>query len=410
MDRKKERVKMPNEANSYEFILAGDVKSEVVKNIKLNDYYNFNKIYTREFENKDSRKKVKSLTKDFTQLKGRFTFMKGNYLDKKYQNLNLAEFPFFYMKDDIITSKNKKLKFTNDKSLIEDYSGLIKIEDCGGYLAQLPPYSFILMAEIKLKAPYFSRDDEPLYLIDNPVLKEKVFKVPMVNGSSWKGILATAGKQLVNDSIDNFLPYARIWGLGSSEYRSLLEYLDDSKQNPDELRSRIIRFSLWELGLSLDKDDITLIKNNPCEFLQKLSTNLTAQNVRNKNLLPYLQPHKGRALFYPTFFDSISYEVINPHDRSRRAGINPIYYEVVPSGTIGKLQIIYIPYDALLTEDSILKEQVGKDLRFLCQSMDKAAELGIGAKAKLGWGRFELTEKKYGIQGKDIEVEGWTKC
>lgn len=351
---------MPNKGNSYEFILAGDIDFKAIKTINLHDYYNFNKIHTQN--------KKRKTAKEFIQ----------------------------------------KLKFNVNKA--ENCAGLIKTEDYGSYLAQLPPYSFILTAEIKLKAPYFSHDDEPLYLFDNPVLKEKVFKVPMVRGSSWKGLLAAAGKQLINDDIDNFLPYARIWGLGSSEYRSLLEYLDDNKQNSDEFKSRIIKFSLWELGLSLDKDDINLINNNPHEFLKRLSSNLTAENVHNKNLPPYLQPHKGRALLYPTFFDSISFEVINPHDRSKRAGTNPIYYEVVPTGTIGKLQIIYIPYDGLLIEDNVLKEQGGKDLSFLCRSLDKAAELGIGAKAKLGWGRFELMKKKYWVQEKDIDVEGWEKC
>lgn len=349
---------MPNKGNYYEFILAGDIDFKATKTINLHDYYNFNKIHTQN--------KKRKTAKEFT------------------------------------------LKFNVNKA--ENCAGLIKTEDYGSYLAQLPPYSFILTAEIKLKAPYFSHDDELFYLFDNPVLKEKVFKVPMVRGSSWKGLLASAGKQLVNDSIDNFLPYARIWGLGSSEYRSLLEYLNDNKKNSDEFKSRIIKFSLWELGLSLDKDDINLINNNPHEFLQRLSTHLTAENVHNKNLPPYLQPHKGRALLYPTFFDSISFEVINPHDRSKRAGTNPIYYEVVPSGTTGKLQIIYIPHDGLLTENRILKEQVDKDLSFLCRSVDKAAELGIGAKTKLGWGRFELMEKKYWIQQQDIDVEGWEKC
>ncbi|HDN73446.1 MAG TPA: hypothetical protein ENG16_00295 [Archaeoglobus sp.] len=43
--------------------------------------------------------------------------------------------------------------------------------------------------KFKLKRPYISRDDEEFYIIDNPVCKEKVFKVSYIRPTSWKGVL-----------------------------------------------------------------------------------------------------------------------------------------------------------------------------------------------------------------------------
>ncbi|NLY42420.1 MAG: hypothetical protein GX066_00265 [Clostridiaceae bacterium] len=230
----------------------------------------------------------------------------------------------------------------------------------------------------------------------------------MIRGSSWKGALAASARKLVRENKEYFPQFARIWGLGSCEYRQLIDSLKED--NREEIRKAAIYFALFELGLSLDKNDISVIKNDPLEFLKNLSQNLTITNVKNKTLFPFLQPHKGRAIFYPTFFDKVSYEIINPHDRKRRAGINPIYYEIVPEGARGKLQIIYIPHDAVLSESQILKDQVKEDISFLCRAIEKTEEEGIGAKIKLGWGRFELMDKKYFITDKDFSVEGWYKC
>jgi CRISPR-associated protein Cmr2 len=60
----------------------------------------------------------------------------------------------------------------------------------------LPYYSFFLSFEFILVKPYVSRDDEAFYIIDNPLKKEKVFKVPYIAPSSWKGNLREAFRQL----------------------------------------------------------------------------------------------------------------------------------------------------------------------------------------------------------------------
>ena len=55
--------------------------------------------------------------------------------------------------------------------------------------------------------------------------------------------------------------------------------------------------------------------------------------------------YAGCLYCYPTFFDRISLEVINPHDRMTRAGKQPIYFESVPVGATGIFSLLYIPWN-----------------------------------------------------------------
>jgi CRISPR-associated protein Cmr2 len=63
-------------------------------------------------------------------------------------------------------------------------------------LAVLPPYSFSLSFNFELAQPYMSKDDNAFYIIDNPIVRDKVFRLPMVRASSWKGSLRHALWQL----------------------------------------------------------------------------------------------------------------------------------------------------------------------------------------------------------------------
>jgi len=66
---------------------------------------------------------------------------------------------------------------------------------------------------------------------------------------------------------------------------------------------------------------------------------------------------------------------------------------VVPKNTTGELQIVYIPFDGVLMKEEELKKQVKTDLEFLIRCIEKTAENGIGAKTKLGWGKFKKINK-----------------
>lgn len=59
-------------------------------------------------------------------------------------------------------------------------------------LAILPRYSFVLQFTFTLAQPYISRDEQDFYILDNPIRKDKVFELPYVASTSWKGSLRAA--------------------------------------------------------------------------------------------------------------------------------------------------------------------------------------------------------------------------
>lgn len=66
----------------------------------------------------------------------------------------------------------------------------------GMAIALMPPLSFLVNAPFRLQKPYLSKDECDLCILDNPVRKEKVFQVPMVAATGWKGALRAALWQL----------------------------------------------------------------------------------------------------------------------------------------------------------------------------------------------------------------------
>lgn len=347
-------------------------------------------------------------------------FLKWNYID----TIELKHF-----KDNIKINKEYFVDWygnTKSKVDIRKISGIVSKNELKDFIQNLIPYSFILQTKIKLTSPYFSRDDDEFYLIQNPALKEKVFKAPMIRGSGWKGAIAKAGKDLINKKLKNkeadnsnsiredIASYLRIFGTGSEEFRGLEDMISKYLKDGNKLDSeKTIKFLLFELGLKLVKKDIDTLRDGRGveQWLKsKLWEGLKEKN--GKSLPLYLQVHKGRAIFYPTYFNQLSLEIINPHNRKTRAGTNPIHYEVVPENTEGILQIVYIPFDAVLENDKELKAQVGKDIESLTKCIERVAENGVGAKTKLGWGRFKFKERSYYINGEieGLKLQNWEKC
>ncbi len=269
------------------------------------------------------------------------------------------------------------------------------------YINKLPKYSFAIWCKFKLIAPYFSKDDDEFYIIQNPILKETNFKVPMIRGSSWKGALAHAFRESINKEtnieevqgkIESFL---RIFGAGSEIIKELEKYIKNKSKSFEEFKEKFIDFVLFELGMEINEE---LIQNVDKAKNYKDVSDILAEKVRDKyedlqeNLPVEFQTHRGRAIFYPTYFNRLSLEIINPHDRRKRAGINPIHYEVVPTETEGIFQLIYIPFDGVLNNEEELGEEAKEDLRNLVKALEILKEKGVGAKTKLGWGRFEILE------------------
>ncbi len=189
-----------------------------------------------------------------------------------------------------------------------------------------PSGSFFLRIPFTLRKPYISRDDKEFYILDNPVKKEWVFKVPYVAPSQWKGALRAAMvKQLVD------------WWTS----------LDTSQQDPKAFAS--YRFRLFFLFGSEKGEEPDSIKGL-AEYLDRIGGADAAEEFRNKIRGCFgIEPDKpiphfrGALHFYPTFFNRIGLEVINPHNRKTGAGTQPIYFECVPIGTRGVFSLLYVP-------------------------------------------------------------------
>lgn len=116
---------------------------------------------------------------------------------------------------------------------------------------------------------------------------------------------------------------------------------------------------------------------------------------------------RGALAFYPTWFDQVDFEVINPHCRKTRAGTQPIYYEVVPGqrdgkrGATGRLLILYAPLPGMAS---------GLSLRSVLSLLLEAIEVlltiyGISAKRTTGWGAARITSWGISRMGQPIAVE-----
>ena len=184
--------------------------------------------------------------------------------------------------------------------------------------------------DFEFLTPWYSKDDRIFHVMDNPVRKDRVFGVPFMAASSWKGMLR--------------------WACRMQE--GLLDFLKAGKSFEKE----------WE-----DPDWILHLFGN--------------EKGEEENF------RQGALVFYPTWFDKIGFEVINPHSRERRAGTQPIYYEVVLPGAKGTLSLLYAPWPGMKPE--VKPEEVLSNLLEAIEVLLTA--YGISAKRTVGWGAAKIT-------------------
>ncbi|NOK58641.1 MAG: hypothetical protein GFH27_549301n329 [Chloroflexi bacterium AL-W] len=187
-------------------------------------------------------------------------------------------------------------------------------------LSQLPLSSFYIQFAFKLLKPYISRDDNQFYIVDNPIVRDKVFCYPMVRATAWKGSL---------------------------------------------------RHALWQMGNQKEDEQIRRLFG-------------TANDDQPE------EGNRGRLYFYPTFFTQTGLEVINPHDRERRVGKNPILIESVPIGATGTFTLLYTPLDCVGKDWAETCQQVAQDLELTTKGVEALFTIyGFGAKTSSGFGLAE---------------------
>ena len=189
-------------------------------------------------------------------------------------------------------------------------------------LSQLPLGSFFIQFTFKLLKPYISRDDNSFYIVDNPIVRDKVFRYPMVRPTAWKGSL---------------------------------------------------RHALWQLGYQEDDE------GEKGKQIQRLFGTANDDQPDEGN--------SGRLYLYPSFFDQLSLEVINPHNRETGAGSLPIYFEAVPIKATGTFTLLYVPLDSLGEGEVEIRRQTLADLQLAAKALEALFTLyGFGAKTSSGFG------------------------
>jgi CRISPR-associated protein Cmr2 len=238
---------------------------------------------------------------------------------------------------------------------------------------QLPLGSWFLQFEFTLVKPWISKDDDPFYVADsvNPVRKDKVFKVPMMAASGWKGLLrwtAMYTRLAIKKhelSIEEF---------AQERFIQTLLFGDEKGEEPGSKKD----FAKYVNGL----------KPEAQEHYERIVGEY--YHLSPNDALPH---HKGRLMFYATFFDSIDVEVINPHSRKTRAGTHPIYLECVPVGGKGTFSLLYLPFDLIGRndwDDAKIKEQASNDLKLATEAvMEMMLTYGFSAKRTSGYGTAE---------------------
>ncbi|MEM4228074.1 MAG: hypothetical protein QW793_07880 [Candidatus Caldarchaeum sp.] len=234
----------------------------------------------------------------------------------------------------------------------------------------LPSGSWFLQLIFTLAKPWMSKDDDPFYVTEsvNPVRKDKVFKVPMMSAAAWKGLLrwtlmhirlaqkkdALTPEKFAQERFVQALLFGDEKGEEPGETKDFAAFLDALKPQARTEYERLLR-QYYGLGA-----------NDP---------------------LPH---HSGRLTFYPTFFNRIDVEVINPHSRKTRAGTHPIYLECVPADAQGTFSLLYVPFDLIgQPEDEILRQAI-QDLQLVAEGLQAMMlTYGFSAKRTSGYGVAE---------------------
>jgi CRISPR-associated protein Cmr2 len=197
-----------------------------------------------------------------------------------------------------------------------------------------------LEVDFTLESPWYSKDDRPFHVLDNPVRKDRLLGVPYMSAASWKGLLR--------------------WSCRMEE--GLLRYLDR--------------------GGTIDDWD------EPAWILHLFGN----EKGEGEDF------QRGALAFFPTWFSRIGFEVINPHSRKTRAGTQPILYEVVPAGTQGTLHLLYAPLAGAAVRDRVQPEHAIGRLLDAVEAL--LTRYGISAKRTAGWGAARVDRCKAHRKGR----------
>jgi CRISPR-associated protein Cmr2 len=305
---------------------------------------------------------------------------------------------------EVVSAKRMDYKAKNDEresKCLNEYASILKFNsDNNGYFytvkllmksvfgeelkpdfSDFPEKSWFLHFTFKLATPLICKDDETFYVHDNPFHKDKVFKVPFYPASSWKGRLRwMAYKQWIENG-------------GKAEDRVALDLLFGDEIGEEE--GKKLTAYLDECCLESKEDYHKLLQ---ARFNSE--NNATTDNKEQK--IPH---HAGNLYFYPTFFYKLSQEVINPHDRKKKAGTKPIQIETISDGSEGKFSLLFVP--AQMGVKKYADDDLYRDLRLMINALHDLLQIyGFGAKTSSGFGIVK-PDINGRLQLKRETIAGW---
>lgn len=265
-------------------------------------------------------------------------------------------------------------------------------------LDELPELSFAVHFRFKLRQPYISHDESALYLLDNPVRKEKVFRLPYVAPTQWKGTL-----------------HAVMASQFATQWEHKIKNDDDLKAF---FRQRARLFTLFgtekafESGAKSQKKSQEKKKPQTIYLDQLLPAEKREWNAQmyRRYIRRYLSSNgflAGRLQFYPSFFTQLGLDVMNPHSRKTGAGALPILFETVPKGAEAEFVLLYVPHDCVgQQQDAKVRAQVAEDLKLIAHGLHEMFCLyGFGAKTTSGFGRAdEKVEGKLVLRARNLDL------
>lgn len=166
-------------------------------------------------------------------------------------------------------------------------------------LSVLPENSFVIQFKFILKKPYISIDEQEFYIIDNPIRKDKVFNLPYIAPSSWKGSLRSAlfhsGYNSENEKIqsifgikntgnDELLTKGRVHLFPTFFMKKGLEII-----NPHDREKRVGRVPILFECVSAGESGTFTLLYVPCN----LFLNINQENVKKQILEDLLLLSEG---------------------------------------------------------------------------------------------------------------------
>lgn len=247
--------------------------------------------------------------------------------------------------------------------------GLLGIADKA--LNVLPSCAVFLQFEFALEKNFLSRDDAPFYPIENPIRKERTFKVPMLSGSSWKGALRAA-------AVDAFMAHDFSLHQKIGKRLDLIEIFGDEKSGDEGSK---------ETGKQRLKEYLDEWLGDGKEQFEKAKQLRFGQTHSEKSEFH----RKGRVRCLPSYFNGIDLDLINPRNRKTRTGTLPILMEIVPKGCRANFGVVYFPFDLLGQEEGAVRKQLRRDWNILGEAIFHMFRIsGFGARKTSGCGKAQM--------------------